>query len=220
VNSTLFNSPLVEEPARPLALGLALTVLLLQIANDRQRRSIAVCRASATQRLGDARPHASAKRKRRACTRRREPACRPGLCRLETLLDRRELRLESVLVLACAIDPCNSLPFFITTTYRWFAAVSFSWLSWSRLSSDWMRSLRAMSLRSAIATSFLSELFCSTSCLCTTVSCSRLRSRNIIFFCCARLFDVRSTLLYCSRVSSRDISSSTTWGADVSAYLT
>ena len=95
-------------------------------------------------------------------------------------------------------------------TYRWFAAVSFSCESCSKLSKDCIRSLRAINLRSAIATSFLMPEFCSTSGRCTTVSCSRLRSRNIIFFCCARLLDVRSTLLYCSRVSSREISSSTT----------
>ena len=100
----------------------------------------------------------------------------------------------------------------MSKTYRWFAEVSFSCESCNKLSSDCIRSLRAMSLRSAMATSFFSALFCSTSWRCTTVSCSRLRSRNIIFFCWARLLDVRRTLLYCSRVSSSEISSSTTCG--------
>ena len=67
--------------------------------------------------------------------------------------------------------------------YLWFAAVSFSCESPSKPSRLWILSFRAISLRSAMATSFFSELFCSTSCRCTTVSCSRLRSRNAIFFC-------------------------------------
>ena len=48
-------------------------------------------------------------------------------------------------------------------------------------------------------------------CFCTTVSCSRLRSKNAIFFCCALLFELRMTLLYCSLISSSWISSSTTY---------
>lgn len=39
-------------------------------------------------------------------------------------------------------------------------------------------------------------------CFCTSVSCSRLRSRNAIFFCCCLLFELRMTLLYCSFISS------------------
>ncbi len=65
----------------------------------------------------------------------------------------------------------------------WFAAVSFSCASCRRASKLWIRSLRAMSLRSAMATSFFRVPFCSTSCRWTWVSCSRLRSRKAIFFC-------------------------------------
>lgn len=47
-------------------------------------------------------------------------------------------------------------------------------------------------------------------CFCTNVSCSRLRSKNAIFFCCAFELLLRMTLLYCSLISSSWISSSTT----------
>jgi hypothetical protein len=204
---------LAEEPDPPLRAVLlrlqrrrrrreaVLRVLLLLGAGPRGRRG-----AAAAQRLGDAR---AAKGEARGaagagavCG---EAARRARLCRLEALLDGRELRLEPAYFRS---EGSEGMPFKVTD--RWFVCTSFSWLSASRCSRLWMRSLRAMSLRSAMATSFLSPLFCSTSCRWMTVSCSRLRSRKAIFFCCARLLDVRSTLLYCSRVSSSEISSSTT----------
>ena len=39
-------------------------------------------------------------------------------------------------------------------------------------------------------------------CFWTMVSCSRLRSKKAIFFCCALLLLFRMTLLYCSLISS------------------
>jgi len=101
----------------------------------------------------------------------------------------------------------------IRSSNLWFWATSRRSASCNKPSRLWIRSLRANSLRSAMPASFFNAEFWSTNCFCTMVSCSRLRSRNTIFFCCALLLLLRITLLYCSLISSSWISSSTTfWG--------
>jgi hypothetical protein len=57
------SSPIIKKPTRPLRLTL---VILLQAANDRQDGSILHRSASTAERLRDARPNPTAKRKRRA----------------------------------------------------------------------------------------------------------------------------------------------------------
>lgn len=98
-----------------------------------------------------------------------------------------------------------------------------------------IRSFRASNFRSAIPASFFKAEFCSTSynnqsselkemsekrkmrtCFCTSVSCSRLRSKNAIFFCWALVLLFLITLLYCSFASSNWISNSTTYQIDSS----
>jgi hypothetical protein len=88
---------IVEEPARSLRLvAFTITVLLLQIANDREDRAVRDwSTTAATKRFGDAGSHTAEACVRGAAGGGTEAACRPGFGRFETLFDGCELCFEA-----------------------------------------------------------------------------------------------------------------------------
>jgi hypothetical protein len=109
-SSSYFLSPIIKKPTRPLRLAL----VILQAANNREHRSILHGSTSTTERLGNARPYATAKRERRTWARRAAETARGArFGRFEALFDGCELGFEAVMSLASGTCVCED-----AETYR------------------------------------------------------------------------------------------------------